>query len=366
MKIINTVKKHRGKLILTVVILVIALFVVNGVRKNLAPKEVETAKAIKGNISQTITASGQVEATDSADIAFGAYGTVVRVNVKEGDNVKKNQALGSVDTASLYQNLQSSQITYQTAVTNLDKAIEAEAQVIATYRDTQETDAIRAAKAQAKQTVDAARQAVDSAKIGINIAKSNLSQATAISPIAGVVVGVNVKVGEEYGASGGTAFQIADISNFKFIVEIDETEIGKIVLGQKVLITLNAFEDREFLAEITKIATAATTDSSGNKVFKVEAALDSSADLLIGLEGDAEIMSQTSENTILVPWEAVEIEGDDYFVYKVENGTAKKAQVEVGLQGEEEYEVLSGLKEGEIIVVNPSEEIKEGTKVNVK
>lgn len=357
-------KKHKTKLIIIIILLAVGGFVARGIYKSkLAPKAVETAKVEIRQIEETLTASGEVEAVSSADLAFSAFGTITWVGVKEGDFVKQYQALARVDATTLVNALTTAEIAYQTAITNLDKAIEAEGAVIATYRDTQETDYIRSQKAQYKQAVDAARQSVESAQISVNTAKKNLGETAIISPILGTITQVNITQGEEATATTGTAIQVADLSTFTFAAEVDEAEISKVQLGQKAKIELNAYENTEFEAVVTKIGTIATTDSSGNKVFDIELAIQSNENLLkIGLEGDAQIVT-ASANALSIPWEAVVLEDDNAYVFVVENGVAVKKEVKLGLQSSEYYEISDGLSANETVIINPNENICEGVKV---
>ncbi|MFH1896262.1 MAG: efflux RND transporter periplasmic adaptor subunit [bacterium] len=358
------IKKNLKKIILIgvglVVVGAVGFFVV---RSKVAPLEVETTTVEKRSIRQTLTASGEVEASSSAKLSFGAYGTVTWVGVKEGDTVKKYQSLASVDKKTLQESLLSAQIAYQTAVTNFDKALETEGGVLATYRDTQETDYIRSQKAQYKQAVDVARQAVESAHSTRRVAEKNLSESNLVSPINGTVIAVNIKEGEKYLATSGPAITIANLGGFKFKVEVDESEIGKVILDQEAEVNLNAYDNEIFKAKVSKIAPAATLDSSGNKIFEAELELiDNQALLKVGLEGDAEIITSQKE-TLSVPWEAVVLEGDKAYVFKVIAGKAQKQEVKTGIQSADYYEIVSGLNNGDTIINNPPDSLSNGIKI---
>jgi RND family efflux transporter MFP subunit len=365
-KINPTMKKFKKPIAIGIAVLILGGIGYLIIKPKVTPLKVETAKVEQGSIKEIIIASGEVEASQSASLNFASYGTLNWLGVAEGDKVKQWQALASIDKTSLKETHNTQFIAYQTAITNLDKYIQAEAEVLATYRDTQATGVTDAKKAQAKQAVDAARYAVESSLASLKIAEQSLKKTTIITPIAGTVTVVNVKLGEEVSATTGTAVEIADLSGFKFAVEIDESEIGKIKLGQPATIELNAYEGETFEARVVKIAPAATKDSSGNKIFKIELNFTKSDKLLVGLEGDTEIALLEKVNIVVIPWEALVLEGDDEFVFKVEDGLAVKTKVTTGSQSEDEYEVGTGLSVGDTIILDPDEKLTDGKKISAK
>lgn len=203
-----------------------------------------------------------------------------------------------------------------------------------------------------------AQAAVDAAQIAVEQARVNLVSALLVAPIDGVVTEINLKVGENSTAGRVQGVVLSDLSAYHLTVEVDEVDIGRIRVGQKVSIGVDAFPDVRFEGHVSEIAARpASTSTSGVVAYRVTIALDNpGTQLLPGLSADATIETERLEDVLLVPNRAVSIDrsrGEPrYFVEKVgADGLPTVVEIKLGVRGETASHVLEGLSEGDRVIV---------------
>lgn len=204
--------------------------------------------------------------------------------------------------------------------------------------------------------VAAAQAAVDIAQIGLEQAQLNLAKASLIAPIVGIVSEVNVKQGEY--PAGQAAVILTDMSSYHIDVEVDEIDIGRIMLGQHVTIAIDAIPSEDFAGHVADISPSPVAGtSSGIVAYEVIIALESNDPMLMpGMTADATIETERLEQVVVVPNRAVQIDrtsGEPVaYVEKVdEQGQPIRVEIELGLRNETVSQVLSGLEEGDEIII---------------
>ncbi|EKD57253.1 MAG: RND family efflux transporter MFP subunit, partial [uncultured bacterium] len=171
--------------------------------------------------------------------------------------------------------------------------------------------------------------------------------ATITSPIDGYIVSdPSVYAGSNVLATD-TIATVASNSKLQFAAEVDETEIGKVRLGQEANITLDAFPDTTFSSTVSQILPQAITTSTGATAFNVTFNVESAEPLLIGMNGSAQIITDTKENVTSVPIEAII---DDNSVWVKKGKSYQKVEVSKGLESESDVEITSGISNGETII----------------
>jgi HlyD family secretion protein len=208
--------------------------------------------------------------------------------------------------------------------------------------------------------VAVAQAAVDLARVGLEQAQLNLQRASLVAPIDGVVSEINIKINEQPPA-GQAAVIVTDMSAYHIDVEVDEIDIGRIALDQNVVISIDAIPDEEFAGHVAEIAPAPMDGaSSGIVAYEVVISLDSDdSRLLPGLTADATIETDRLEDVIVIPNRAVSIDRSSTepvaFVEKVdEDGQPSRVDIELGLRNETVSQVLSGLDDGDEVVIGSS------------
>jgi tetratricopeptide (TPR) repeat protein len=200
---------------------------------------------------------------------------------------------------------------------------------------------------------------IDLAKalVGLGNSKDNFLKTAILAPFDGIVVSVGVKKNDVLSAmdySSKTAVQLVDTSQIKFQGQVDEIDIMKIKTGQKATISVDAVPNKTFTGTVSFISPYGTADTNNVVKFPVTIKLDpTDVALKGGLTATADIAISSAANTLLVPLSAVTTTSAGSFVTVVDEATGKqeKREVTLGSQNLQFAEVLSGLKEGDKIVV---------------
>lgn len=168
------------------------------------------------------------------------------------------------------------------------------------------------------------------------------------APFDGKITKVSVSEGDSVDSSS-TIFNIADNSTFKISTSVDESEITKVKVGQSVDVTVSAL-NKEYEGKVTSVD--AEGSSSGSSVtFGVEVTLEGDvSDLYTGMSSEMSIVIKESDSTLLVPIQAVKNKGGKYSVSIKSGEETKDVEVEIGIQNSSSVEIVSGLKEGDIVV----------------
>ncbi|MBR0598297.1 efflux RND transporter periplasmic adaptor subunit [Sinanaerobacter chloroacetimidivorans] len=356
-------KKKRKWIILGAAAAAVVLISIIGASMNGA--EVESAVVDKGQVIKLIKESGTVEAENTVVIAAKNSGEIRKVLVEEGDRVTAGSKLmesevtsAQMDIKSLQSDLAGLQAQYNQAKNLADKNKTLYEQGALSYED------YNASNTAAKQL----SAQISSLSYTIKSYEESSGAAGVTAPINGTVTEVFIKAGETVTA-GASLFEISDLSNIYVKVDLIAEDADLVQVGDPVKVYN---EDAGFTDEnckVRKIHVKAQEKMSdlgiNQKRVTIEIALSQSTALRLGSNLDIEISVDQRENAVRVSDKAVfELENKDY-VYVVSDGKAVLREVELGLEGEDFIEVLSGLEEGDVIILSPEDEIQEGTKVKV-
>ncbi len=302
--------------------------------------QIQTAKIGQKNLTATVIASGIVKSQNESSLHFAVSGKLTWIGPKEGDTVEKGQKIAQIDPEK-----------YQIAQRQAEQdVIAADAILEQTYNNihingvenydqrVQRTDA-EADKNKAFDAQKAAQRA--------------LRDTTLFSPISGKVFEISPNVGEEVFATTEIA-KIGQTGDLEFLAEVDETDIPKIKEGQKTTINLDAFENQPLTAIIKIISEGSITTSTGATAYQVKMDMPESAGYKSGMNGEAQIEVNQSENVLSAPIEAII---DEKFVWKKEKGEYKQVEIQIGLETDSEVEVVKGLENGDEIVTSGFEQI---------
>ncbi len=164
--------------------------------------------------------------------------------------------------------------------------------------------------------------------------------------------------------AGQTAFQIVDLQDMRVMAQVEETDVPVVQEGQHVEIFLDAYPDITFTGKVAQVGVKSQAGSAGTTVFPVVVQMDrTDIPLRLGYNATVDIQVLSRKDVIAVPITAVlEEEGAEY-IFVVEEGKAYRREIETGDRTEEWAQVVSGLDEGERIVVEGAGKVKEGQKV---
>jgi RND family efflux transporter MFP subunit len=305
------------------------------------PKEepVQLADIKTGTVESVISSSGTLEGTDSADLRFKIGGRLNYIGVKPGETVEKGELIASIDTRDLQIDLQQAYNTFE-AKDAAAKRVE---------DDVKDNDGDENFTQKEERT--AAQKARDNAFDDIKSVRRALEDAYIYAPLSGVVTKADPNVGQIVTVSDLIA-QIVDETEYVFEAEVDESDLGRVKLGQNAKITLNSYPDRTFEAKVSKITPTTETTDSGATVVIVKLALGKpDINFVSGINGQAEIITDRVENVPVLPIDAL-MDNDEVYVKR--GGTYEKVKVETGLKSDFEAEVKSGLETGDQVVTNPA------------
>ncbi len=380
-----------------ILVAAIAVAVTVGVKLALGSGEpegemVSTALAEKQDLEETLRLKAVLEGTESTEVVSRLHYEVKELLVKEGDRVKKGQLLAVLDSTDLSKEIALKKggltlLQKQQMETLRDRQIEYDNAKKA-YDDTKALFDIGAASQSelddAKQKLDAIpaengkavlsaveQQTLANTNQEISIQASTLEDCQIRSMIDGTVTRVNTKVGRfaDETENDKPMFVIENVDNLQMKVMVSENDIAKISVGQKVDITAEILNGGSVAGEVIRISpTGELKDgTTSERVIPVYISVKEKNDKLIaGITAKATIHIAEAKQALTVPYEAVgELEDGSTVVYVVnEDNTIHIVPVELGLETDLYVEIKGGeLKEGQIIVLNPSPALTEGTAV---
>ena len=220
----------------------------------------------------------------------------------------------------------------------------------------------QARKGAREEDLRAAEAGVKQAQAALALARRQVERGTIEAPIAGVVTALTAQVGSLAGP-GTPLLAIVNPDLIKVEFNLTERLIDKVAPGDEVVVRFLSLPGREFSGVVSAVSPAADPRTG---LFLVEATLENEeGHLKPGLFAEVELVEAASEGNLVIPRGAVLREGDQHYVYIVEEGLARKKGVTLGLTNGEVAEVLSGLAEGDLVVIKGQHYLEEGSKVSI-
>lgn len=403
----NRRKVFIGAGVAIVIIIFVALALRQGRRGGV---EVRAEEVKRRNLASVVTASGSIRPHRSVDIQAEISGRIVDLRVDEGDEANPGDTLLIIDPT-----------TYRAAVQRARAAL-ASSRAAATERRASRDQAVRSAErtrriraqnpelisdqeldaAETSQEVqdalyEAAKYLVQQMEANVREARDLLAKTVITAPMAGRVTRLNVEQGETaivgtMNNPGTVLLTVADLSEMEAVVEVDETDISAIELGDSTAIEIDAFEDEVFSGVVTEIAQSSiqggisslsgrTTSQSVD--FEVVIRLDDPPSALRpDLSATADIVTAVRDSVLSIPIIALTLKRTELIeetpresagetialveeepeeqegVFVVEDNVAHFRPVTVGIAGRDYFEVVEGLEDGDTIVAGTYQAIR--------
>jgi HlyD family secretion protein len=287
-------------------------------------------------------ATGQAQTLQSATLDYDASKAAYEALVATS---KSDASSKIASAASALQSAKTSLAKLQDQVTEADLAA---AQATLTQAQNNLDELLAGPDA---VSLDIARNGVETAQIALEQVKLKLQQARIVAPFDGVITAVDAVVGQ---TASGTAVTIADLDHLEIVVNMSEVDVNRLQTGQQVEITLDAVTDITLEGSVTQIAPAGV-QSSGVVNYPVTVALTNTAGgVKTGMTANLSIIVDQRENVLTVPNRAVRTIplGKQKVVALLSNGQQVQTPVEAGLSNDTVTEIISGLKEGDVVVLN--------------
>jgi HlyD family secretion protein len=370
------------KKILLIALAVAAVLVVLGVAYSMWPVTVQTAVAKRGVISKIVPQDGRVRTKEDANISSEVSGKIEKLLVEEGKPVAVGDIIAEVEKTQLSSRVTQAETElsaneklikdlksiYEKTKTDFERmqSLEKEGAV---SRDKLEGSEI--AYKSARKNYETAQLANDGLNALLKSAKDLLDKATVKSPINGVITIVYKKQGETV-APGTPLVRIVNPKSSYIEIEIADSDIGDVKIGQRVRITADGCPGEEFEGVLDQIIAEAelkgeridVSTVGEERIFRGIVKMETHPECLKpGMSLYADVIIEPKENALIVPREAVLSESGKFYVYVVKDGFAQKRGVLVGIKESEKVEITEGLKDGETVAITNLEKLNDGKRV---
>ena len=356
------------------------------------------AKVERGDLVKSVVATGKVEPITKVEIKSKASGIVKKLYIEAGDQVKAGQVLAELDRVEMEAQvrqseaqLQSSEATWQSAVADLARSkVDAEGvDVPMMKRAWERADGMARQGVISRATLDEAeknyvlatnRQQVAQAQVVVNTAKmaqakadvrraeatllqlrEQLSYTTIVAPINGIVLSRDVEVGDAVssilvmGSASTLVMTIGDTREVYVKGKVDESDIGKVYLGQPARIRVESFKDKTFLGKVTKISPMGV-EKDNVTTFEVRVSINNpGGELKAMMTANAEMILEEHKNVLNVPESSLIYDQNKSASVEVPDPKNKdgkrKVTVQAGISNGAKTEILGGLNEGQQVIL---------------
>lgn len=335
-------------------------------RKPSQTSSLETARVVRRNLASTVLATGAVRPQVGAEVRVGARisGKVEYLYSNIGDQVKQGQVIAELEKADLEAAVARTQAEVKVAEA---RVADAEARVRLARLEYQRQQNLNKDNFTSQQAVDKALKEKESAAAGHNLAakqldaaravlleaRVKLSYATITAPISGVIASVSTQQGETVaaGLNAPTFVTIINLDRIQVDAFVDETDIGKVKVGQKASFTVDSYPSRDFNGRVSAIYPKAIIQDN---VVNYDVVVDISSDFKKLLRPDmtasVTIYQAVRNGVLMIPRKAVKRETGRKFVQVRNHGDLQKKTIQTGTSSGNFIEIVSGLTEGETVV----------------
>ncbi len=403
-------------------VLLVVLVLVSASAKREKGVEVRFEHVGRRDLVAAVTASGKIQPKKKVDVSADITGRITRIAVREGDYVQKGQFLLQIDPTIYEANLQRAQATISSseagavqARANRDQAQRA----LGRTKELHETNPNLISQEQLEQAqtgfdiaeanLTASTHMVEQSRAALQEARDQLAKTHLVAPMAGRITRLAVEEGEvavpgTFSRETGLLLTISDLSVIQVKVQVDETDVVRLHLADSVEVTIDAFPDTAFVGRVTKISDSAILTAASSVAGQNDRAVDYEVEITLvnppsdvrpDLSATSRIVTDTRKQALAIPIIALTVrenkpvpsepragsaapapkpaaagadtkkkEAEGVFV--VSNGVATFRPVKVGIAGEEYFEVIDGVREGDTIVAGPYQairDLKEGARV---
>jgi HlyD family secretion protein len=384
---------------LTALVVVVVLGVVAAARGNTTKFEPsQLAKAERGDIARSVVATGKVQPITKVEVKSKASGIVTRLDTDINAQVKQGQVLAQLDQQEILDQVAAQKAQLAAAESNARAAaasidydkVNAEAPDLPMYKHTYErnlqmskegvvsqqalddaqqkylADLNTRDKAVAQITVDTSKLRQAEAQVAQNKAslkqlEEQLGYTTITSPMDGVILSRDVEIGDAVssilvlGSTATLVMTIGDTNQVYVQGKVDESDIGKVYLGQAARIKVESFKDKTFQGKVTKIAPLGV-EKDNVTTFEVRVSIDNpGGELKANMTANAEILLEEHKNVLTVPEQAVLYDKDRNASVEVPDPKQKtgrrKIDIKAGISNGTKTEILAGLNPGDTVIL---------------
>lgn len=315
-------------------------------------------------ISEKLLHTGLIEAWREINITPDIGGKIAKIHVDEGASVNEGQLLAELDTRAIRLQLEQAEAGLAVAEANFNDA----------KRNKERMERLNEEKAVSEQqyekirlAYEAAEAQLQQARAAVNLAKHNFEVSLMRAPFTGVVASKNAEVGDVINPMmGGFSPQsgvltLMDFSRVKIAIDVSQQDAVRIRKGQRALVAVPAYPGRSFEGRVSLVN---MTADPMTKKFKVEVVVPNPGLLLRpNTYGEVTFVIDSHEDALVIPQKAVL---ENTYVFVALEDTVERRDVVLGLQNTERVEVVQGLQEGDLVVVEGNFGLESGSKIDIK
>lgn len=303
------------------------------------PEVPNTTQVKRGEIRRILSVSGDITATQQARLRFVAGGKLTYVSAKTGDRVARGQVVATIDQATLQKQLEIDLNNY------LKERWD--------FEELQDNYDYHVEELTTRRMLDKAQFDLENTVSSVEIRDIAIRNNQLRAPFAGILTqSPNFEAGSTLAATD--FYHIVNPETLILEAQVDEADVGLLAEGLSAEIRLDAFPDQVLYSYVDSISYTSSESTSGT-VFLVELPIDVYAggldQIRLGMNGDVEILLNQKSDVLLVPLNATRVRDNEWFVDVYQDGEKLEQAIEIGLEGETEVEVLSGLGEGQEVVL---------------
>jgi membrane fusion protein, multidrug efflux system len=306
---------------------------------------VKVVRPHRGDIVQSIHATTSIEAKHEADVYSKVVGLCHRIFVEEGDFVRKGDPLAKLDDEEIRLAVEQAEARLHKAKNDHERAVELHAGGLISDQAFQDLSVqFRLAKAD------------------YDLSKKRLDDTLIVAPLSGVVTERDVKASDLVGTNQ-PLFKIVDLYALEAQVYVPEQDYAKVRRGQQAILKIDSFPEKSFLGTVER--KSPVIDSKSGTAEATIAVENPEGILRPGMFVRMQIVVAVHPDALIIPKEAILMEGERQVVYVVQEGAAREITVQTGFQEGDRVEVLDGLTEEDLVVVRGHLSLQGGTKVRV-
>ncbi len=401
-----------------IVLAIVLVGVLSAAKGRNKATEVRIEEVEKRDLVASVTASGQVQPHTKVDLASDITGRIVRLSVREGDQVTKGQFLLEIDplqyraaaeraaaaVASSRSQASTARPTLLQARRNYNRLLELK-KANPTLVSDEQVEQLKTQVDVAQAQLEGANNGIAQAQASLRDAQSLLGKTTIFAPMSGKVTRLNVREGETaimgtLNKDAATLLTISDMGVLETKVKVDETDVSRISIGDSTVVQIDAFPDTTFVGRVSEISNSSINAAMSGSTNPADQAIDYEVTIQLvnapattrpDFSATAKIVTDTRKNVLSIPIIALTVREDSVkkdsggvtlarntpskevgkrdvegvFVVGADNKVTFKP-VKVGIAGEKYFEVVTGLKEKEKIVGGTYQairELKDGSRV---
>jgi len=332
-------------------LLIAYLFVLPGEKKDL---DLKTVQVTRRDLGSTVIATGIVKPKVGAEVKVGSRvsGVVKKLNAQIGDLVATGQVIAELDDAELQSRLKQNLAVLEKTQAELDFA----AMNLNRQKSLYEAELISEYQFDiADHSHKLAAANLDQARANAEMARVQLEYTRIIAPISGVIASISTQEGETVSAnlSSPTFVNIIDLDRLEVHAYVDETDIGRIVVGLEAVFTVDTYLDTEFRGLVTAIhPKAVIQDNVVNYIVTIEISELPDGRLRPEMTANVNIFLEISRGVLSLPATAVARNGAERFVNVLAEEKIQRRLVRIGRRDGFFVEILEGLEENETVIIS--------------